>query len=51
MVGIPDAASGPRLYSKTLWIALSAPGPWKSGFYTVGCILPRGMVTGSFAMG
>ena len=50
LVGIPDAVSGPGLYPKTLWIALSARGPWKPGSYRVDCKLPRGGVADSFAM-
>jgi len=50
LVGIPDTDSGPRLYPKTSWIALSARGPWQPGSYRVDCKLPRGGVADSFAM-
>lgn len=50
LVVVPDAVSGPKLESRTSWIAVSRRGPWEPGLYRVDCTLPRGEIAGGFAM-
>ena len=47
LVVVPDAVSGPKLESRTSWIAVSRRGPWEPGLYRVDCTLPRGEVAGA----